>query len=445
MVTVDAVREGRACFERQAWRDAHERLAAADVDSRLEAEDLERLAACAHMLGNDAECTDLWERAHHAYQLRGDVERAALCAFRIGFDLVGKGMTAQGGGWLARARRLLDQHPDSVVFGYLLIPECISAVRSGNPARGLELFTEVLAIGERFQNRDLVTFARHGQGRALIKLGRTAEGVALMDEAMVAVTSGELSALHVGDIYCSVIDACTEIFDLRRAHEWTMALFRWCERQPEGIPYRGTCLVRRAEILQVRGAWGDALGEAERACERLLLPPPRPGAGNASYQCGELHRLRGEFTRAEEAYRRASELGRKPQPGLALMRLAQGDTDAALASVRRVVDESRDASSRSRVLPAYVEILLAAGDAAAARTAAAELRDIAVVFDAPFLRAMAAHCEAAVMLQAGDAEGAVGLLRESLDLWRELETPYEEARSRELMAVASHLLGDDDS
>jgi DNA-binding NarL/FixJ family response regulator len=445
MGIVDALEQGRACFERQAWRDAHERLSAAATETRLDPEDLDRLAASAFMIGRETECVELRERAYHEFHERGDIELAARCAFRLGFELLTRGGMAQGSGWLSRARRLLvDADIDSVILGYLLLPQGIGSVRD-DPTRAHGLFSQALEIGKRFHDADLITIARLGQGRSLLKLKRTAEGIALLDEVMIAVTAGELAPLHVGDVYCSVIDACTEIFDLRRAQEWTAALTRWCDRQGDTVPYRGACLIRRAEILQLHGSWDDALTEAERACQHLVAPPPKPSAGFASYQRGELHRLRGEFAKAEDAYRQANELGRKPQPGLALLRLAQGDVDAALSSIRRVVEEARDTSGRSRVLAAYATILVATGDTATARTAADELRSIADVFDALFLRATASHVDGAILLAEGDAERAVTSLRDALERWRELGAPYEEARSRELMAAASRMLNDHDT
>jgi ATP/maltotriose-dependent transcriptional regulator MalT len=259
------------------------------------------------------------------------------------------------------------------------------------------------------------------------------------------VTAGELSPLLVGDIYCSVIDACTEIFDLRRAQEWTEALTQWCDQQPDLVPYRGSCLIRRAEILQVHGSWGDAMDAASRACERLVTPPPKPSAGMALYQCGELLRLRGQLEKAEDAYRQASELGRKPQPGLALLRLVQGDVDAAVASIRRAVDETTDLALRPRVLAAAVEIFLAANDRASARDAANELCNVAESMDALFLRAAAAHAKASVLLTEGDEEGALSSLRCARDLWRDLEAPYEDARSGVLVAIASRKVGDSET
>lgn len=446
MASTDALGQARECYERQSWREAHDLFVEADRDAPLAADDLDRLASCAYMLGDEPASFDTWARAHHEFLAGGDTDRAAASAFRIGFGLLAKGQQEHGSGWLARARRVLDDAgADSVVRGYLLMPDGIRAAIAGEYERAHALFSEAVAIGQRFGDADLTALARQAQGRALIKLGKTAEGVALLDEAMVAVTAGELNPISTGDIYCSVIDACSEIFDLRRAHEWTTALDKWCEAQSDQIPFRGSCLIHRAEILQLRGSWADALREAERACERLLAPPPRPAAGRAFYQRGELHRLRGEFDAAEAAYRHASELGRKPQPGLALLRLAQGDTEAALASIRRAADESRDLSVKARAMCASVEILLAANDTKGAREAVTQVRDMAARLDAPFLHALAAQCAGAVDLAEGDADAALASLHSALGTWRDLEAPYEEARTRVMIAMASRAVGDDDT
>ena len=446
MALEGAIEQARACYDRQAWRNARELFAAVDRETPLEPDDVDRLAMCAYLLGDESDAADLLSRAHQGFQQRGDLEQAAWCAFKIGFNLLGLGQAAHASGWLARSRRMLDElGRESVVHGYLLIPDAIRASMSGYPSRGNELFTEAVAIGQRFGDRDLVAIGRQGIGRTLLRMGRIAEGVALFDEVMVSVTAGEVSPIVAGDVYCSVIEGCHEIFDLRRAHEWTAALTRWCDRQADTVPYRGSCLIRRAEVMRAHGAWGDALGEAERACERLTLPPPKPAVGAAHYQRAELHRLRGELAKSEEAYRQASEGGRKPQPGLALLRLAQGDVDAALASIRRFVDDTRDRTGRSRVLGAYVEILLAAGDVAAARQASNELSDIATSLDAPFLHATAAHARGALSIAEDDPDGALAELEKACEIWREIDAPYEDARTRVLVGVASRQLGDVDT
>ena len=191
--------------------------------------------------------------------------------------------------------------------------------------------------------------ARVGQGRCLIYCGEIAEGMALLDEAMVAVTAQEVSPVAVGDLYCTVIEGCQEVFDVRRAQEWTAALSRWCDSQPELVLYRGQCLVHRAELMLLGGAWSDAVVEVQRACDRLAQPTSQRALGAAFYVRAELHRLRGEFAEAEQAYRQAHRYGRQPQPGLAQLRLAQGHVDEACGTIRRSLDEAEDTVTRSQV------------------------------------------------------------------------------------------------
>jgi ATP/maltotriose-dependent transcriptional regulator MalT len=276
-------------------------------------------------------------------------------------------------------------------------------------------------------------------------MGDIPGGVALLDEAMVAIAAGEVSPIIAGDVYCSMIEACSELFDMRRAHEWTAALSNWCEGQPDLVLYRGQCLIHRAEIMQLHGEWPDAMHEIELARARLADPPSQMAIGSACYQQGELHRLVGEFASAEDAYRAASQAGHEPQPGWALLRLAQGQTDAAAAAIRRVVDEADDPSARSRMLPPCVEILLAADDAHTARNAADELTKIAAELDAPLLHATSAHATGAVLLAEGDARAALVALRTAWSRWRELDVPYEAARVRVLLGLACRALGDEDS
>ena len=445
MTSASSLHRGRESFGRQAWAAAYSELTAADRESPLEPRDLERLATAAFLTGRDADCADLWVRAHHAYHVLGDLERAARSAFWLAFRLLDRGEPAQASGWIARARRLLGAAHDSVEQGYLLFPSGLVSFAEGDHAAAYQTFCRVVTIGERFNDRDLVALARHAQGRALIRQGASAEGLALLDEAMVAVTAGDLSPVVVGDVYCSVISACHEIFDLHRAKEWTGALGRWCASQPDLVPYRGQCLVRRAEIMRLQGAWPEAMDEALRACARLSQPPGQAGVGSAFYQRAELHRLRGEMKQADEAYRDAGRLGRKPQPGLALLRLAQGQVDAAAAMIRGAVEEARERRNRPGVLAASVEILLAAQDVAAARAAADELALLATELGAPFLAAMDAHATGAVLLAEGDARAALRTLRQAWTIWSRLEAPYEAARAGVLIAIACRQLEDEDT
>src|SRR5690606_14226049 len=298
----------------------------------LEPEDLERLATAAYLTGRDEESAGLLERAHRAYLHRSDVERAARCAFWLAFGLLNRGEHARGGGWLARAHRLLDEaRLPCAVQGLLLLPEGLRRLAEGDAEAAAGLFGRAAAIGERFGDPDLTVLARLGQGQAAIRRGEAAEGVALLDGVMVAVTAYGVYPVADGVAHCAVVEACQELFDLRRAQEWTGALSRWCASQPDLVPYRGQCLVRRAEVLQLQGDWRDALDEARRAC--AWLSPGGPAAGAAFYRQAELHRLRGAFAEAEAACRQASRCGRKPHPGLALLRLAEGRTAVAEAAI----------------------------------------------------------------------------------------------------------------
>ncbi len=417
---VDAIAQldrGREAYERRAWADAHEWLSGADRAAPLGPEDLELLARTAYMLGRDDDYVGALERAHRAYLDAGQAPRAARLTWWIGHSLLFRGRTGPAMGWFARGERLLARaEGDCVERGYLLIPVLLQHSLGGDYDAAYAVAAEATAIGERFADRDLVAMGVMEQGHALVRAGRTAEGLRLVDEAMVAVTAGELSPIVAGIVYCNTIAFCQGVYELRRAREWTDALTRWCERQPEMVAHMGLCLVHRAEIMTLGGEWAAALDEAHRVGGRFAQGMLNQRAvGHAAYRRGEVHRLRGEFRAAEAAFRDASREGREPQPGLALLRLAQGDGAAAAAAIRRVLDETAGRLRRAALLPAYVEVMLAAGDADEARSACRELEETAELQQSEALGAMSSHARGAVALAEDDARRALIDLR---DAWR---------------------------
>jgi DNA-binding CsgD family transcriptional regulator len=440
MAEPQALARGRQSFDRKAWAESYRLLQAAEREGPLAPEDLERLATAAYLVGREEESEGYRTRAHQSFLDRGDCESAARSAFLLAFGLLQRGARAPASGWFARAERIVDDAQlDCVLRGYLLIPSAVQRIMQGDPAGGHATFSQAADIARRFRDRDLASLTCAGRGRAVIRLGQIAEGVALLDEAMVAVIAGDVTPILAGDIYCIVLEGCQEIFDVRRSYEWTTSLARWCSTQPDLVRYRGECLLYRAEVMQFRGNWTDAARDAQDACELLQS---RPAAGAAFYRVGEIHRLRGEFTEAEAAYTRANECGRKPQPGLSLLRLAQGQIDAAASSLHTVLADTPLRAARSRILPAAVEILLAAGDLDNARAAAAELSEIAGAVGTPFLSAASAHATGALLVAAGDIAAASAWLRQAGEIWRDLGMPYEEAQSCRLLAVVCERRGD---
>lgn len=444
MESTEVLERARSAFAARDWHDAYEWLHEADRTAPLGPADLERLATAAYLRGHDAASTDAWGRAHHAWREEGDHPRAVHCAFWLGFALVQRGAMAEGAGWLARAGRMVEEHDlDTVERGYLMVPAGLMAMGAGEPDAALERFGQAGSLARRFGDRDLAALGMLGQGEALLRMGRNADGLLLFDEAMVSVTAGETSPMVAGLVYCAVIDGCQRVFDLRRAREWTAALDRWCHQQPGLVPYRGQCLVHRAQVLQIGGEWSEAAAEAEEARDRLSHPP-HPAVGMAHYQLGELHRLRGEWNEAEAAYRQAHAVGRDPQPGMALLRMAQGRADAAATAIDAALDAAADRAERALLLPSYVEIMLAAGRRADAQAASAELEELAAGGAATMLAAAAAQTRGALLLAGGDPTGALGPLRDALNAWQQLEAPYEAAQVRVLLAGACMQLDDRD-
>jgi DNA-binding CsgD family transcriptional regulator/tetratricopeptide (TPR) repeat protein len=442
-VDFDGLEGGRECYERRAWADAYRILLAADRSAALAPDDLERLATTAFLTGRDVEFQRLQERLHRAHVEAEDRPRAARCTFWLSLVALLRGEIGPTNAWIARGQRLVEGR-DCVERGYVLLMVSEQHLLDGRLAESHATAGQAGEFGERFEDADLMAMARHGQGRALIDQGDVVAGLKRLDETMLAAVRGELSPITTGLMYCSVIDTCRQVYAFGRAREWTAQFSRVCEQQPDMSAFTGICLVHRSEILQLHGAWPDALTEARRACERAERADRKP-PGAAFYQQAEIHRLRGEFAKAEDQYGAASERGCDPQPGLALLRLAQGRADAASAAIRRLTSATTDRRRRARLLPAYLEIMLAIRDVEAARTARDELQELAAVFGTDGLRAVVAQAVGAIALAEDRPQASLEPLRDAFDRWHHLEAPYEAARVRALIGCACRALGDEEA
>ncbi|MBW3603668.1 MAG: LuxR C-terminal-related transcriptional regulator [Actinobacteria bacterium] len=440
-----AIARARAAAERRAWDEAFAAFSIADAAAPLQADDLEVWATAAYLLGHVDTAVDAQARAFQGHG--DDVAAAVRCGFWIAFISLNRGEVAQAGGWLARSAHLLEQLPaDCPEHGYL---QCVTAFRlltvERQFAAAQTTADQVVAIGRQGRDEDLVALGLNIAGRAAIMDGRPAEGLSRLDEAMVSVVSGALSPPVAGTVYCSLIEACEQIAELRRAREWTDALARWCGQQRGMVTFTGQCLTHRATILRRHGRWQAAAREATRACERFAGAADEAATGMALYELGEVHRVRGDLTAAEDAFREAGEWGHDPQPGLALVRLAQGRVATAAATLRRLMTERSDTVERVKLLPAHVEVLLAAGDRASAADASTELAAHAATYGTAALHAAADRARGAVLLAEGDATTASAPLRRALAAWRSLDAPYEVARTRVLISRACRALGDRDT
>lgn len=431
-------------YRQRSWSQVYEALK--KNENALTTEELYELALAAYLTGKDEESIDLLGSVHHQFLENNKIRQAIRCAFWIGLLLMFRGERARGSGWLSLAHRLVEERqyegPES---GLLLIPAGLGALGAGNAEAAYENFEKARAAGQAYSDWDLTTLSLLGQGQAMIHLGNISEGIALLDESMVAVESADISPLVVGVVYCAVIETCQLIFDIRRAQEWTAVLSQWCESQPDLAPFRGQCLIRRSQIMHIHGEWSEALDEMRRACQMLSKPPGEPAAGEAYYLLAEIFRLRGDFQQAEKLYVEANKWGRKPQPGLALLRLSQNEKKLAIKSIQNALDEAKIPLRRIKILPAYIKIMLAHDKMAEARAAVDELNTVAEKYDATFLQATTAYCRGAVFLKEGDADAAIEVLCKSLNFWNELSAPYEIATARLLLGMAYRNQGDEDT
>ncbi len=434
----------RAALSRGAWRDAYAGLTAANSAGALEAEDLERLAEAAWWLADGPACVRAREQAYRRYVRRGEPRAAAAVALALAEDHFHRLARAVGQGWLRRAERHLDGLPEVSEHGWLHRLRMVVALEAErNPQEAMEHADRALDIARRVGDTDLEALALQDRGRILVALGRVADGMALIDDAMTAATAGELTARTTGRAYCNMMSTCERLGDYGRAAEWHEAAHRWCEPHADS-GYPGICRVHRAGILRLRGALPEAEQEARRAAEELadfLIDV----SGEAFYELGEIRLRMGDHPAADAMFGEAHARGRDPQPGLALLRLAQGNCEAARSMIERSLGEPGiGALDRAKLLPALVEIAVACGAVGAAAEGASELEAITTTYTSPALVASAALARGTAELARGGAEDALVHLRRARRIWTEIDLPFELARTRLLLSRVHSALGDRD-
>ena len=431
---IDGIERARDAVARESWAEAYTMLR--DIEpSLLAPRDLEGLADATWWLSKVDESIAARQKAYAGYAAEANNPAAAFMAGRLAIEHFDRGEPAVAMGWLMKAQRHLSDQPESVEHGFLALVQANVARFQGDLDGSMALAEDATRIGRRYANPDLIAMAIHDQGLVLVSRGDVREGMSLLDEAMTSVIAGEVSSLFTGVIYCSVLDACLDLADLGRAGEWNKAALAWCDTLPPDAPFTALCRINRAQLATLRGAWSEAETEARRVSEDQTLNSV--AAARGFYETGEIRRRIGNLTVAEEAFARARELGLEPQPGLALLRLAQGKAEPALTALRLAVEgESENRPRRARLLAALVEVAVAAGDPETAKAASDDLGRIAVEFATPALNAAASTARGALALAQGDVPTALESLRGACRIWYELRLPYESARARVLYGIA---------
>jgi class 3 adenylate cyclase len=442
---LDSLENARSAAARHAWRDAYDAYSQVDR-GELTALDLEQFAEATWWRGKLDEAINLRERSYARYSADGAGLDAARLALTLSWDHSGRGAFAVSDGWFKKAERLVESEPESTVSARLALTRAITTMFAGMPAEAIPDFEHAFDLARRLGDKDTEALALVGRGRALVKMGEIDEGLALLDEATASAVCGELQPYSAGLVYCITISSCNDLGDYRRAAEWTEAANRWCD-QLDVTGFPGACRVHRAEVMRLRGDLAMAEKQAVEACEELH-DFERSVTAAGYYEIGEIRRRLGDFPAAEEAYGKADELGREPQPGLALLRLAEGKVDAAVAGIRRTLEERTDPLSRLRTLPAQVEIAIAASNLRTARAARNELEQIVDAYKIAGRRATAFDAtlhemDGRISLAEDDTEAAVGSLRRARDAWREVGAPHETAQARMLLGMAFRRQGDE--
>jgi DNA-binding NarL/FixJ family response regulator len=445
MGVIEELHRARDSYERRDWVAAYRALSDLEGDA-LDAADFEALATTAFLLGRRNDAIQALQRAHQISLESGDLPAAVRAGYGLAIALWQAGEVAVGNGWFGRAARIIEEVDEDVAErGYVYDAQLMSHVFKGEFGEAFALAPQIAEYGRRFGEPDLVALGVHAEGRLMLYAGSVAEGLERMDEALAGVMAGEVGPVTSGRVYCSTIEACQEVSDLGRAGEWTRALTRWCDAQPGLLAYTGQCATHRGQLLRLHGAFADAVQELERAVERYAAFGGDPAVGQAHYELAETHRLLGDLPEAERSYEAAARHGHPGQPGRALLWLAQDRPDDAAAAVGRLLAERQGPVHRAQVLPAAVQVLVAAGDAEAAVPLAEELLEIGNRFGCTALRAAGHHAVALAALSSHEADEAVDSSRRSLEQWAQLSAPYELARARVVLGRALRLLGDEQS
>lgn len=440
-----AIEEARRAYDAHEYARAAERYQQAARATPLGPESLANMALARWLTGDVSEYGDLLERAYEGFTAAGNKAQAASTALEVFRYHAMKLNGTMAEAWMRRAQSLVEGEPESSASGLITVHHAMHANRLGDLETALVKAQEALEIGMRVADRDLQAIALNSKGRTLIRLGRPAEGRALLDEAMVAAVGGELSTNVTGLIYCSTIDACSDLADHGRAGEWTDAARRWCARKAiSGFP--GICRVHQAEIMRLRGNWAEAETQARMACSELEDYSCLAIAASGYYEIGEIRLRMGDLDGADQAFVQAAAMGRDPQPGQAMLRLARGKTTAAASAIRRALTDIRDPLGRIRLLPAAIEIGLRSNpaDLDEIEKWVIEVEETAARFESVAFQACAQTTRGALMLARKQA-GAATILRAGTKLWTSLDLPYEAAKSRLLLAHAYRGEGDDDA
>lgn len=440
---LNTIHAARDAYRRNAWADATELFLRADTETELAIDDLEALVWAAAVSAHDREMLSALDRVYAYHSEKGDHDKSARAAFWRGLRSMMIGDIGLGSGWLQRADKHAEETaPGSVERGYLLLPQVFMHRSKGAYEAAVEVADKAIAIGQTQDEADLIALAGSLKGGILFRLGRINEGYVPIDETMLLANSGRLSPIVTGVVYCEIVASCCRVLEMVRAREWTAILDDWCRRNPQAKAFNGVCKMHRAEVLQLEGNWSEAFAEAERAGHGLEGTTEQTAIANAAYRRGEILRLRGDYHAADAEYRLAGERGIDPQPGLALLRLAQGKHQEALAMIQRALQTAGDLPRRCALLPAGIELSIACDDLDTAECLCSEMEEIAKGFGTEVLTRVADQGRGSLALARRAFADAVPVLIRARQYWLEFGAPYLVARLRVDIARACTELGD---